>query len=83
MEADKAEEEIIQAQARAKAEEERVLNLMKADAGEDFHKMGLPPGEDSGMLPPRTWLWYLETSFEWSLHEESNLEGFCAEVQVE
>ncbi|XP_039920879.1 deleted in lung and esophageal cancer protein 1 isoform X2 [Hirundo rustica] len=42
-EADKAEEEIIQAQARAKAEEERVLNEMKMDAGEDFHKLGLPP----------------------------------------
>ncbi|XP_058689801.1 deleted in lung and esophageal cancer protein 1 [Poecile atricapillus] len=42
-EADKAEEEIIQAQARAKAEEERVLNEMKIDAGEDFHKLGLPP----------------------------------------
>uniref|UniRef100_A0A8C3QGP1 DLEC1 cilia and flagella associated protein n=1 Tax=Cyanoderma ruficeps TaxID=181631 RepID=A0A8C3QGP1_9PASS len=42
-EADKAEEEIIQAQAQAKAEEERVLNEMKIDAGEDFHKLGLPP----------------------------------------
>uniref|UniRef100_A0A8C0UHG9 DLEC1 cilia and flagella associated protein n=1 Tax=Cyanistes caeruleus TaxID=156563 RepID=A0A8C0UHG9_CYACU len=42
-EADKAEEEIIQAQARAKAEEERILNEMKIDAGEDFHKLGLPP----------------------------------------
>ncbi|XP_041899486.1 deleted in lung and esophageal cancer protein 1 isoform X1 [Corvus kubaryi] len=47
MEADKAEEEIIQAQARAKAEEERVLNLMKAEAGEYFHKMGLPPAASS------------------------------------
>ncbi|XP_050174135.1 deleted in lung and esophageal cancer protein 1 [Myiozetetes cayanensis] len=42
-EADKAEEKIIQAQIQAKAEEERILNLMKAEAGEDFHKMGLPP----------------------------------------
>ncbi|XP_068031633.1 deleted in lung and esophageal cancer protein 1 isoform X2 [Anomalospiza imberbis] len=42
-EADKAEEEIIQAQARAKDEEERVLNQMKIDAGKDFHKLGLPP----------------------------------------
>uniref|UniRef100_A0A8B9IRW2 DLEC1 cilia and flagella associated protein n=1 Tax=Amazona collaria TaxID=241587 RepID=A0A8B9IRW2_9PSIT len=36
-------ENIIQAQERAKAEEERVLNVLKADGGEDFHKMGLPP----------------------------------------
>uniref|UniRef100_A0A8C6IWU7 DLEC1 cilia and flagella associated protein n=1 Tax=Melopsittacus undulatus TaxID=13146 RepID=A0A8C6IWU7_MELUD len=42
-EADRAEENIIQAQERAKAEEERVLNELKADVGEDFHKMGLPP----------------------------------------
>ncbi|XP_009952310.1 PREDICTED: deleted in lung and esophageal cancer protein 1, partial [Leptosomus discolor] len=42
-EADIVEENIIQAQVRAKAEEERVLNVLKADAGEDFHKMGLPP----------------------------------------
>ncbi|XP_053845951.1 LOW QUALITY PROTEIN: deleted in lung and esophageal cancer protein 1 [Vidua macroura] len=42
-EADKAEEEITQAQARAKDEEERVLNQMKIDAGKDFHKLGLPP----------------------------------------
>ncbi|XP_030345448.1 deleted in lung and esophageal cancer protein 1 isoform X2 [Strigops habroptila] len=42
-EADRAEENIIQAQERAKAEEERVLNVLKADVGEDFHKMGLPP----------------------------------------
>uniref|UniRef100_A0A8D2PYW9 DLEC1 cilia and flagella associated protein n=1 Tax=Zosterops lateralis melanops TaxID=1220523 RepID=A0A8D2PYW9_ZOSLA len=42
-EADKAEEEIIRAQALAKAEEERVLNEMKIDGGEDFHKLGLPP----------------------------------------
>lgn len=47
-EADIVEENIIQAQDRAKAEEERALNVLKADAGEDFHKMGLPPGEDSG-----------------------------------
>ncbi|KAI1242552.1 Deleted in lung and esophageal cancer protein 1, partial [Lamprotornis superbus] len=42
-EADKAEEEIIRAQAQAKAEEEKVLNQMKTVAGEDFHKLGLPP----------------------------------------
>ncbi|KAM6104665.1 deleted in lung and esophageal cancer protein 1 [Theristicus caerulescens] len=42
-EADIVEENIIQAQDRAKAEEERALNVLKADAGEDFHKMGLPP----------------------------------------
>ncbi|RLW11481.1 hypothetical protein DV515_00001295 [Chloebia gouldiae] len=42
-EADKAEKEIIQAQARAKYEEKRVLNQMKIDAGEDFHQLGLPP----------------------------------------
>ncbi|KAM9573313.1 deleted in lung and esophageal cancer protein 1 isoform 2-T2 [Guaruba guarouba] len=42
-EADRAEENIIQAQERAKAEEERVLNVLKADVGEDFHKIGLPP----------------------------------------
>lgn len=50
-EADKAEEEIIQAQAQAKAEEERVLNEMKIDAGEDFHKLGLPPGGDLNVAP--------------------------------
>uniref|UniRef100_A0A669QRK1 DLEC1 cilia and flagella associated protein n=1 Tax=Phasianus colchicus TaxID=9054 RepID=A0A669QRK1_PHACC len=42
-EADIVEENIIQAQARAKAEEERALNVLKGDAGKDFHKMGLPP----------------------------------------
>ncbi|XP_037985052.1 deleted in lung and esophageal cancer protein 1 [Motacilla alba alba] len=42
-EADKAEEEIIQAQARAKDEEERVLKQMKIHAGKYFHKLGLPP----------------------------------------
>jgi len=47
-EADAVEENIIQAQVRAKAEEERALNVLKGDAGKDFHKMGLPPGEDSG-----------------------------------
>lgn len=47
-EADIVEENIIQAQARAKAEEERALNVLKGDAGQDFHKMGLPPGGDSG-----------------------------------
>ncbi|XP_054672040.1 deleted in lung and esophageal cancer protein 1 isoform X1 [Grus americana] len=42
-EADIVEENIIQAQDQAKAEEERAVNMLKADAGEDFHKMGLPP----------------------------------------
>uniref|UniRef100_A0A8V1A8F0 DLEC1 cilia and flagella associated protein n=1 Tax=Gallus gallus TaxID=9031 RepID=A0A8V1A8F0_CHICK len=42
-EADAVEENIIQAQVRAKAEEERALNVLKGDAGKDFHKMGLPP----------------------------------------
>uniref|UniRef100_A0A8C0HLL6 DLEC1 cilia and flagella associated protein n=1 Tax=Buteo japonicus TaxID=224669 RepID=A0A8C0HLL6_9AVES len=42
-EADIVEENIIQAQNRAKAEEERALNVLKADAGKDFDKMGLPP----------------------------------------
>ncbi|KAL2307147.1 hypothetical protein Nmel_000095 [Mimus melanotis] len=42
-EADKVEEEIIRAQAQAKAEEERVLNQMKTVAGKYFHKLGLPP----------------------------------------
>ncbi|XP_008948055.1 PREDICTED: deleted in lung and esophageal cancer protein 1-like, partial [Merops nubicus] len=42
-EADIVEEKIIQARNRAKAEEERALNVLKANAGEDFHKMGLPP----------------------------------------
>ncbi|XP_074938338.1 deleted in lung and esophageal cancer protein 1 [Phalacrocorax aristotelis] len=43
-EADIVEENIIQAQDRAKAEEEKALNVLKADLlGEDFHKMGLPP----------------------------------------
>uniref|UniRef100_A0A8B9N4Y7 DLEC1 cilia and flagella associated protein n=1 Tax=Accipiter nisus TaxID=211598 RepID=A0A8B9N4Y7_9AVES len=41
--ADMVEENIIQAQSRAKAEEERALNVLKADAGKDFDKMGLPP----------------------------------------
>ncbi|XP_062426838.1 deleted in lung and esophageal cancer protein 1 [Rhea pennata] len=42
-EADIVEENIIHAQERAIAEEERALNVLKADAGEDFHKIGLPP----------------------------------------
>ncbi|XP_071889969.1 deleted in lung and esophageal cancer protein 1 isoform X2 [Anas platyrhynchos] len=42
-EADRVEENIIQAQARARAEEERAINVLKVDAGEEFHKMGLPP----------------------------------------
>ncbi|KAM6314877.1 LOW QUALITY PROTEIN: deleted in lung and esophageal cancer protein 1 [Aegotheles albertisi] len=39
-EADIVEENIIQAQVRAEAEEEKALNVLKADAGEDFHQMG-------------------------------------------
>ncbi|XP_059725514.1 deleted in lung and esophageal cancer protein 1 [Haemorhous mexicanus] len=42
-EADKAEKEIIRAQAQAKREEARVLKQMKIHAGKDFHKLGLPP----------------------------------------
>uniref|UniRef100_A0A8C6Z7S2 DLEC1 cilia and flagella associated protein n=1 Tax=Nothoprocta perdicaria TaxID=30464 RepID=A0A8C6Z7S2_NOTPE len=42
-EADTVEENIIQAQERAIAEEERALNVLKAGAGEAFHKIGLPP----------------------------------------
>uniref|UniRef100_A0A8C4U7X1 DLEC1 cilia and flagella associated protein n=1 Tax=Falco tinnunculus TaxID=100819 RepID=A0A8C4U7X1_FALTI len=42
-EADIVEENIIQAQDRAKAEEQRALNMLKADGGKDFHKLGLPP----------------------------------------
>lgn len=47
-EADIVEEKIIWAQSRAKAEEERALSILKADVGEDFHKIGLPSGEDYG-----------------------------------
>ncbi|KAL9871157.1 deleted in lung and esophageal cancer protein 1 [Geothlypis trichas] len=42
-EADRAEKEIIRAQARAKREEARVLKQMKIHAGKNFHKLGLPP----------------------------------------
>uniref|UniRef100_A0A8D0KZZ9 DLEC1 cilia and flagella associated protein n=1 Tax=Strix occidentalis caurina TaxID=311401 RepID=A0A8D0KZZ9_STROC len=42
-ETDIVEENIIWAQDRAKTEEERALNMLEADAGEDFHKIGLPP----------------------------------------
>ncbi|KAM8810458.1 deleted in lung and esophageal cancer protein 1 [Eudromia elegans] len=42
-EADTVEENIIQAQERAIAEEERALKVLKAGAGENFHKTGLPP----------------------------------------
>ncbi|XP_074725552.1 deleted in lung and esophageal cancer protein 1 [Strix uralensis] len=42
-ETDIIEENIIWAQDRAKTEEERALNMLEADAGEDFHKIGLPP----------------------------------------
>ncbi|XP_069715340.1 deleted in lung and esophageal cancer protein 1 [Phaenicophaeus curvirostris] len=48
-EANKVEENIIQAQDQAKAEEERALNMLKADAGEYFHNMGLPPVASSFM----------------------------------
>ncbi|XP_059324950.1 deleted in lung and esophageal cancer protein 1 [Ammospiza nelsoni] len=41
--ADRAEKEIIRAQARAKREEARVLKEMKIHAGKDFPKLGLPP----------------------------------------
>uniref|UniRef100_A0A8C2TIS8 DLEC1 cilia and flagella associated protein n=1 Tax=Coturnix japonica TaxID=93934 RepID=A0A8C2TIS8_COTJA len=46
-EADRVEENIIQAQTQAKAEEEKAINLLKRDAGKHFHKMGLPSGESS------------------------------------
>uniref|UniRef100_A0A663M6G7 DLEC1 cilia and flagella associated protein n=1 Tax=Athene cunicularia TaxID=194338 RepID=A0A663M6G7_ATHCN len=42
-ETDTVEENIIWAQDRAKAEEKRALNMLEADEGEDFHKIGLPP----------------------------------------
>ncbi|XP_075778976.1 deleted in lung and esophageal cancer protein 1 isoform X2 [Pelodiscus sinensis] len=44
-EADMIEKHIIQARARATAEEERALNMLKADAGEDIYNTGLPPGK--------------------------------------
>ncbi|KAM4027399.1 deleted in lung and esophageal cancer protein 1 [Anomaloglossus baeobatrachus] len=44
-ECDKVERHIIQARARATAEEERVLNCLKTEAGDSFHILGLPPVE--------------------------------------
>uniref|UniRef100_A0A8C3SZP0 DLEC1 cilia and flagella associated protein n=1 Tax=Chelydra serpentina TaxID=8475 RepID=A0A8C3SZP0_CHESE len=41
------EKHIIQARARATAEEERALNMLKVDVGEDFHNIGLPPVKSS------------------------------------
>ncbi|XP_074841264.1 deleted in lung and esophageal cancer protein 1 [Carettochelys insculpta] len=46
-EADKVEKHIIQARARATAEEERALNMLRADIGEDFQNLGLPPVKSS------------------------------------
>ncbi|KAM4689079.1 deleted in lung and esophageal cancer protein 1 [Discoglossus pictus] len=43
IEADMVERHIIQARARATAEEERVLNELKNEAGEKFQDLGLPP----------------------------------------
>ncbi|OWK58476.1 Deleted in lung and esophageal cancer protein 1 [Lonchura striata] len=68
-EADKAEKEIIQAQARAKREEKRVLNQMKIDAGEDFHKLGLPP---------------VASSFQWIVDNEQIIKNnlICPEDYI-
>ncbi|XP_068002023.1 deleted in lung and esophageal cancer protein 1 [Melanerpes formicivorus] len=41
--ADTLEESIIQAEHRAKAEEERALNILKAGVEKDFHTLGFPP----------------------------------------
>ncbi|KYO47006.1 deleted in lung and esophageal cancer protein 1 isoform B [Alligator mississippiensis] len=46
-EADMVEKHIIQARAQATAEEERTLNMLKADAGEDFQYLDLPPVKSS------------------------------------
>uniref|UniRef100_A0A7M4E4Z3 DLEC1 cilia and flagella associated protein n=1 Tax=Crocodylus porosus TaxID=8502 RepID=A0A7M4E4Z3_CROPO len=46
-EADMVEKHIIQARARATAEEERTLNMLKEDAGEDFQYLDLPPVKSS------------------------------------
>ncbi|XP_067386498.1 deleted in lung and esophageal cancer protein 1-like [Emydura macquarii macquarii] len=46
-EVDMVEKHIIQARARATAEEERALNMLKVDVGEDFHNVGLPPVKSS------------------------------------
>ncbi|XP_044150166.1 deleted in lung and esophageal cancer protein 1 isoform X2 [Bufo gargarizans] len=44
-ECDKVERHIIQARARATAEEERRLNCLKNEAGDSFQILGLPPVE--------------------------------------
>ncbi|KAM3927972.1 deleted in lung and esophageal cancer protein 1 [Leptodactylus fuscus] len=44
-ECDKVERHIIQARARATAEEERMLNCLKNEAGDSFQSLGLPPVE--------------------------------------
>lgn len=44
-EAEMLERHIIQARARATAEEERVLNLCKVDIAEEYQEIELPPGE--------------------------------------
>ncbi|XP_048693431.2 deleted in lung and esophageal cancer protein 1 isoform X1 [Caretta caretta] len=46
-EVDIVEKHIIQARARAAAAEERALNMLKVDVGEDFHNIGLPPVKSS------------------------------------
>uniref|UniRef100_A0A8C8SS49 Deleted in lung and esophageal cancer protein 1 Ig-like domain-containing protein n=1 Tax=Pelusios castaneus TaxID=367368 RepID=A0A8C8SS49_9SAUR len=46
-EVDMIEKHIIQARARATAEEERALNMLKVDVGENFHNIGLPPVKSS------------------------------------
>ncbi|XP_043397559.1 deleted in lung and esophageal cancer protein 1 isoform X2 [Chelonia mydas] len=46
-EVDIVEKHIIQARARATAAEERALNMLKVDVGEDFHNIGLPPVKSS------------------------------------
>ncbi|XP_069814928.1 deleted in lung and esophageal cancer protein 1 isoform X2 [Dendropsophus ebraccatus] len=44
-ECDKVERHIIQARARATAQEERMLNCVKNEAGDSFQNLGLPPVE--------------------------------------
>ncbi|XP_075683446.1 deleted in lung and esophageal cancer protein 1 isoform X2 [Rhinoderma darwinii] len=44
-ECDKVERHIIQARARATAEEERILNQLKNEVGDSFQSLGLPPVE--------------------------------------
>ncbi|XP_075444055.1 deleted in lung and esophageal cancer protein 1 isoform X2 [Ascaphus truei] len=45
VEADMVERHIIQARARATAEEEKVLNCLKNEGGDTFQSLGLPPVE--------------------------------------